>query len=102
MGDRHAQYLPFLALGGKGQRVVLYPEANPLASILKVIVTHQDTGQESSLTEDLEAIADAENEPSLSSKALYGRHYGGKASYSPRSKVISIGEAAREDNTIVA
>jgi hypothetical protein len=67
---------------------------------LFAFIPQQDTGQQTSFAEDLEAIAYPEYKTTPGSKICYRLHDGRKPGDSPCPQVIAEGKSSRQDDTI--
>jgi deoxyxylulose-5-phosphate synthase len=63
-------------------------------------IPHHGPRQESSLQQDLEAVADAQHQPALIRKPLHRLHHRRKPRDRPRTQVISIRKSAGEDDGV--
>jgi hypothetical protein len=68
---------------------------------LQVVIASQYAGQHPGLAQYLETVANANDQPTLGGKPLYGGHYRGEPGNGPGAQVIPIGEPARQHNTLV-
>src|SRR5207249_3476393 len=64
-------------------------------------VLQHGAGQKARFDEHLKTIADAPHQASVRGEALHGGHDGGEASDRPGAEMIAVGEAARQDHTVV-
>ena len=65
MGDGDAQDLPLPGPAGEAGPRVLDPDRDVPAEELEVLVAEHGPGQQAELEQDLEAVADAQDEPAL-------------------------------------
>src|SRR5579862_8442428 len=98
--DGHAQQFAVRNLVGEwrvgGKRL----QKNVLAAELERAIADQRSGEKSRLAEDLEAVANAEHEPAICRKSLHLLHDGAEPGDGAGAQIISIAEAARNDDTI--
>ena len=74
---------------------MLAPEEEPA-------ISHQRTGQQSRLTENLEPVADPEDKNACRGGMTHSRHDRGKAGNGTTAQIISVGETAGKHHGIVA
>jgi hypothetical protein len=67
---------------------------NLLADVLEAGVAHERAGQQAGLGEDLEAVADAEDQAAAGGKPLDRLHDRRKAGDGAGAQVIAVGKAA--------
>jgi len=100
--DGDLQHISWLEQMGERRRIILYPEMNPLATVLEMVILQQCPGKETGFTQNLEAVADTNNQFTPLRKILHRSHHRGKPGYSSCPKIITIGKASRKDNTVVS
>ncbi len=75
-------------------------EGDVFADELEVLIAEQRAGQQAGFDQNLEAVADAEDEPAIGREFFDGLHDGGEARDGAAAKVVAVGEAAGEDNGV--
>jgi hypothetical protein len=70
------------------------------ADVLLSGVAHERAGEQAGLTEDLEAVADAEDEAAVRSEFLDGLHDGREAGDGAGAEIVSVGEAAGDEDGV--
>ena len=100
VGNGDAKSLTHAAPGGEGGVGPFGSQVCPLAPVFQVRIAHQDAGQQTGFAQHLEAVADADNQPSFGGVPVKRGHDRGKAGYGPGPQVVAIGETAGEDNAI--
>ena len=83
-------------VGGLGAQVDL------LADVLLAGVAHERAGQKAGFAEDLEAVADAEDEAVVGGELLDRLHDGGKAGDGSGAEVIAVGKTAGNEDGVAA
>ena len=100
MGYGNLQDLTRCTVGGKGCGGTLNTQARPLTSVLEVVVSREYAGKQAGLAENLEAVADANDQPAAGGEAGYGRHNRGEAGYRPCPQIVSVGKPAGQDYAV--
>src|SRR3989442_7483512 len=72
-----------------------------LAPELGAVVAHKDAGQKPGLAEDLETVADADNELASLCFSFDSAHNRRKAGDGATAQVVAVGEATRQDDRVV-
>ena len=75
---------------------------NGAADVAEAGVAHESSGEQTGLAEDLEAVADAENEAAGGGEAADGIHNWREAGDGSGAQVISVGEAAGDEDGVAA
>jgi len=88
--------------GGKGAIRGFSAEIDLLADVFETGVAHERTGEQAGLSEDLEAVADAQDQAASGCKALDRLHDGREAGDGAGAQVIAIGKAAGNQDCINA
>ncbi len=83
-------------VGGGGAQVDL------AADELEIAVADEGAGEQAGFDEDLEAVADAEDETAGGGEFVDGVHDGGEVGDGAAAEVVAIGEAAGENDGIDA
>ena len=73
---------------------------NRLANIFQADVAHEGAGQQSGFTQDLKAVADAEDKAAVVGKFSHGLHHGRKFGDGAGAEIIAEGEAPGNDDGI--
>src|ERR1035438_2730123 len=100
--DGNLQHLTLDELVGEGTICGFNAQVNLLADVFEAGVPHQRAGQQSGFGKDLEAVADAQHQSAAGSKPLHRLHDGRKPRDGAGAKVISVGEASRNQDGIDA
>src|SRR5712692_8087665 len=100
VADGDGQHFASAAGVGKRRVVVFDSYVHRLADIFQTDVAHQRSGQQSRLTQNLEAVADTEDQSApvgeLTNRSHHGREFGDGAS----TEVVAEGEASGDDNGV--
>ncbi len=98
VGDRHPQR-PALADRPGERRVEPLRDDRDLArDEPQPAVAEQGAGQEMRLGQDLEAVADPEDEPAIGGERGHGAHHRAEPGDHAGPQVVAVGEAARQDH----
>ena len=100
MPDGHLQHLARSQSLGEGRSAAFHPQVDRLADVLQAAVAQQDSGEQVRFAENLEAVADAQDEAAAFGKTLDRLHDGRKARNRPGAQVIAIGKAARHHDDV--
>jgi hypothetical protein len=73
---------------------------NGTADVLEVAVPYQRAGQQVALGEDLEPVADTDDQAAPGRELLHGADDGRELGDGPAAQVVTVGEAAGEDNGV--
>ena len=100
MGDGQAQ--DFAPVGGAGEGRVggFGAQVDVAADELEAAIADQRAGEQSGFDQDLEAVADAQDEAALGGEAADGAHDGGELGDGAAAEVVAVGEAAGEDDGV--
>ena len=102
VGDGDSQHLSLPAGLGEGGLGRLDPQVNRAADKVQIAIAHKSAGQQAGFDENLEPVADADDEPASGGEALYGAQHGRKARDSTGTEVISVGKTARQHDRVKA
>src|SRR3954447_10526439 len=97
---RNLKQLSLLQLTGKGGICLFHAQPLLLADKLKAGIAHERAGEQSGFAEDLKAVANTQHDPALLRESFDAAHYWREACDSPASQIITIGKAARQNQTI--
>jgi hypothetical protein len=100
VSDRKTDDLSFLIEPSIGKTWVLHSEENLFADELQASVSHQSTGEKARLDQDLEPVADSENQSSRGREPLHGLHDGRKTGQSAGPQIVSIRKSTGDDDHI--
>ena len=100
VGDRAADHLPGAIAGGEGRAGIDHFEPDLAADEADRGVAHQHAGQEARFGQDLEAVADPENEDAAFGGAADVVHDRRPRRDGAGSQVVAIGKAAGQDDEI--
>ncbi len=100
VADGDGQHFTFLA-GIRERRVVVFHSyLYRLANILQSDVAHEGAGEKPGFTQNLEAVADAEDEAAGVGELAHGFHDGRELGDGAGAEVVAIGEAPGNDDGI--
>src|SRR5262245_51953325 len=102
MRDRNAQYLAFLIAAGERRVGALDADVDVFTDELQIAITQQSARQKSGFAQNLESVTDAQNDTALAGKIPDGLHDRREARDRARPQVISVREAAGQNDRIVA
>src|SRR5579883_3020580 len=85
---------------GKRRLCALGAKVDLFADVLEAGVAHERAGQQTTLAEDLEAVADADDQSSGFGKLCHRRHDGREFGDGAGAQIVSIGKAARHNDGI--
>ncbi len=100
MAYRDLKYLVFFQVLRERAIGCLCSQMDLAANVLESSIAHQGSGQETGLTEDLESIADAQDQSPLGSKLLHRLHDGREACDGAGAQIVSVGKASRHENRV--
>jgi hypothetical protein len=100
VGDGEFEDLAFLRGVGEGGVGVFYADMHVAADEAEAGVAHHGAGEEASFEEDLETVADAEDEAAGLGEFGDGVHDGRKAGDGAGAEIVAVGEAAGEDDGV--
>src|SRR5215471_15525408 len=93
----------YLALGQllRERRIrILDPNVHRLADVLQSGIAHQRARKQARLAQNLEAVADAENQSAVGGELAHRLHYLGELSDRACAQVIAVSESARNDDRV--
>lgn len=102
MGDGDVPEIAGAGLVGEGGVRVFDAEGNLFADEMEVAVADKGAGEEAGFAEDLESVADAEDQFARFGGGSDGRHDGGETGNGAAAQVVSVGKSARENDGIEA
>src|SRR6185437_11568609 len=102
VSDRKAQHLAGGGGAGEGGIRVLHADMNLATEETQARIARHCAGQQARFEQNLESIADAENQPARVRKSFHGFHDRRKARDGAGAEVVAIGEAAGQDDRIHA
>src|SRR5580700_4623539 len=102
MRNGNFQYLTLLRGASEGSVGGFDADVHLAAEIAQALVAHHRAGKKPCFEQDLEAVADSEDQTSGTREAVHGFHYRRKSRNRPGAQVIAIGEAARENYDVAA
>jgi hypothetical protein len=100
VADRDLEHIAFRTLAGEWRLGGFDAQQHLFADVLETGVTQQCAGQKAALAEDLEAVADAEDETAGLGEALDLLHHGSEFGDGAGAKIVTIGKAARHDDGV--
>src|SRR6266446_9945197 len=100
VADGDGQYLAFAARVRKRGLVVFDSHLHRFADIFQSDVAHQRSGQQSRLTQNLEAVADAEDQSAAVGELTDRFHHGRELSDGASAEVVAEGEASGDDDGV--
>ena len=83
-----------------GESAVSTRRCTLLADVAVAGVAHEGAGQESGFGEDLEAVADAEDEAAGCGETLDGLHDGSEGGEGSGAEVVAVGEASGDEDGV--
>ena len=89
-------------LAGEGTVGSFYADVDLSANVLEAGIAHERAGEQAGFSEDLKAIADAEDKTAALCEALDGLHDRGEAGDRAGAEVVAIGKAAGDEYGIDA
>src|SRR4030095_1472513 len=101
MFDRDFQQLAFLGRIGERCIGLLHPQMDLLADKLQAGVAHQRSGQQARLTENLKAVADAEDETAVVRELHDTAHDRRKTRHGAAAQIIAVGKSARQNDAVI-
>ena len=102
VADGDLQHFTLLQLVGEGAVGGFDAQMDLFADVLEAGVAHERAGEQAGLGEDLEAVADAENEAAVAGEALDGLHDGREAGNGAGAQVVAVGESAGDEDGVDA
>ncbi len=102
VGDGDIPNLAGAGLVGEGGGVVFNAEGDLFADEMEVAVADEGAGEEAGFAEDLESVADAEDQFARFGGGDDGWHDRGEAGDGAAAEVVPVGESAREDDGVEA
>ncbi len=90
MGDGHAEDLAALAGVGEGAVGGFDAEGDFFADEAEAAVADESAGEESGFDEDLEAVADAEDEPAGAGEVFHRGHDGRELGDGAAAEVVAV------------
>jgi hypothetical protein len=100
VSDGHTEDLARRQAAGEWRVDRFRSELNLAAREFEPPVADQGAGQEAALDEDLESVADAQDQAAFSGKSPDRPHNGGKLGNGSAAQIIAVGKPPREDNGI--
>jgi hypothetical protein len=100
VSDRNPQNLALGGAPGEDRPVIFDPEINMLAKELQVLVPEHGSWQKAELEEDLESIADSQDETPVMGEIFDLLHERGEAGDGARPEVIPVRKTPRQDDAI--
>src|SRR5580692_2389588 len=95
--NRNFQHLTLLRGASEGSVGGFDADVHLATEIAQALVAHHRAGKKSCFEQDLEAVADSEDQASGTREAVHGFHYRRKSRNRPGAQVIAIREAAGEN-----
>jgi hypothetical protein len=100
VGDGEFENLAFLGGVGEGRVGVFYADMHVAADETEAGVAHHGSGKQAGFEEDLETVADAEDEAAGFGELGDGAHDGGETGDGAGAEIVAVGEAAGEDDGV--
>jgi len=100
VGNRNLQDLARWNPAGKGGFQVRGLQKDLFAMELQVTVANQGAGQEAGFAQNLESVADANDQTAVGGKLLDGLHHRAEPGDGPAAQVVAIAEPAGHDHGI--
>jgi len=102
VADGNLQDFTLYELVGEGAVCGFDAEMDLLADVLEAGVAHERAGEQAGFREDLEAVADAEDQAATVGEALDRLHDGREAGDGAGAQVIAVGKAAGDEDSVDA
>jgi len=100
VGDGHFQDLARARGAGEGRVGAFDADVDLAAEEAESLIAHHGAGEQAGFEEDLETVADAEDEAAGAGEAVNGFHYRGEAGDGAGAEVVAESEAAGEDDDV--
>jgi hypothetical protein len=100
MSDRNLQYLTGFTGVGKIGVGSLGSQMNIFTTEPKVIVAHQRPGKQTTLSENLEPVANAQHPSARLGELNHAPHDGRKTSNSARAQIVTVRKSAWENHQV--
>src|SRR5208282_2346961 len=100
VADGDGQHFALAAGVGKRSLIVFDSHLHRLADIFQSDVAHQRSGKQSRLAQNLETVADTEDQPAAGGKLAHRFHDWRKLRNRPGAEIVAVSEATRHNDHI--
>src|SRR5579862_2198648 len=100
MPDGNGQDFALMARPGKRSLRVFHPYLNRFADVFQSYIPHQRSRQQARFAQDLEPVADTENQSASIGELSHRLHHGRELGDGPRAQIVAVGEPARHDDSV--